>query len=111
MTTTTPRRSRQPLAVVDDLSQVTELQRGFAMCHADGHEWRHQPGAIPQQGGVLMRTSTCSDCGTRRESFYPRSGAAPVRRYRYPDGYLKKSSEYGLDRKQWRRVMIVGLGA
>jgi hypothetical protein len=90
-----------------DLDHVTDLQRGFAMCHADGHEWRHLKGGT-RVGDTMERISTCGDCGTRRRSYYPFSGAAPSRRYDYPKGYLSHGEE-GLDRTQWRRVMIVGL--
>lgn len=77
------------------------------MCHADGHEWRHLKGGT-RVGDTMERISTCGDCGTRRRSYYPFSGAAPSRRYDYPKGYLSHGEE-GLDRTQWRRVMIVGL--
>jgi hypothetical protein len=99
-------RPRRRLAAVPDPT-VTDTQRGFAQCRADGHEWRHIPN-VTRVGDTIERVSTCADCGTRRRSYYPLSGATPSRRYDYPDGYASRG-EHALSRVQWRRIMIIGM--
>jgi hypothetical protein len=101
------RKSRPGLTVVPDVGEVSDERRGFASCHADGHSWQHLRN-ITTVGDTFERISTCGECGTRRRSYYPLSGARPTRRYDYPDGYIAKGEN--LTKMSWRRIFIVGLG-
>jgi hypothetical protein len=101
------RVASDPLATVEpgDL----DAARAFAACRADGHSWQHSRSAL-RDGDMIVRASSCSECGTVRKSYYPYSGGAPRRVYAYPESYAFRG-EHALSRTQWRRVMIEELEA
>jgi hypothetical protein len=105
---------------------VTPLRReAFLDCHADGHQWKHQPGVIDTiaaEPGMRApyaaqnsrgRRSLCTSCGGERIRWYTPSGEV-VNRYRMQEGYYHKRSapdDYAPTRLEYRQQMVTTLFA
>jgi hypothetical protein len=107
------------VALVQPVSE--RLREAFVLCHAEGHQWRHEgrvggsePGARPPRGmtDAVARYSVCTSCTAERFRWYSRSGEVfPV--YRYPDGYLHRKLTQDDDpaptRQWWRQQVVISL--
>lgn len=102
---------------------VSALNAAFLDCHADGHQWTHQPGVVdPIEAGPGLRPpggtssargrrSMCTSCGGERIRWYTPSGEV-VNRYRMQDGYYHKRSapdDVAPSRLDYRRQLVITL--
>lgn len=105
------------------LIRPVTMRDAFLDCHADGHQWHHQPGKVdpidaqpglkPPWGTMTAvgRRSTCTSCGGERIRWYTRSGEV-VNRYRMQDGYYHKRStpdDTAPSRLDYRRQLVITL--
>lgn len=87
-----------------------ELFEHYAICRAEGHEWKHlglgnNLRAAPRFGDCYPFVSRCQNCGTERTKWFTRSGHSAGTEYRYSEHY-QQHGEGKLERDDWGKLFI-----